>query len=93
VYSTSSAWRRQSSVAWARVVAASLRANPVLRIELHPRDADHADVRRSWQRLLERQLRDREAMTVAQLSGRWCDANRGNRGSDSKPDSERVRAG
>ena len=67
VYSTSSAWRRASSVVWARMVAASLASNPVVRIELHPRDADHAAVRRSWQRLLERHLRDRDALTVAAM--------------------------
>ena len=71
VYSTSSAWRRQSSALWARLVARALRANPVLRLELHPRDADHPIVRRSWQRLLERQLREREALTVAQIVERW----------------------
>lgn len=71
VYSTSSAWRRASSVVWARIVSASLTANPVARIELHPRDADHAGVRRSWQRLLEQQLRGRTPLTVAQLVTRW----------------------
>ena len=41
------------------------RRNPLLRIELHPRDADFAPVRRSWQRALARALRDRRAVTVA----------------------------
>lgn len=76
VYSTSSAWRRQSSNAWARVVAATQSGNPVLRIELHPRDADHRSVCRSWQRLLERELRRREALTVAQIVDRWREAGR-----------------
>ena len=65
VYSTSNAWRRQSSLLWNGVVARLERRNPVLRIELHPRDADFAQVRRSWQRVLERALRDRRAVTVA----------------------------
>ncbi|MEO7339112.1 MAG: polysaccharide deacetylase family protein, partial [Caldimonas sp.] len=73
VYSTGSAWRRASSVTWAAAVAAAQSRNPVLRIELHPRDADHAGVRRSWQRLLEREMRRREALTVAQLCDRWVD--------------------
>ena len=64
VYSTSKAWRRASSVAWARAVAAMERRNPVLRFELHPRDADARSVRRSWQRLLERALHARAALTV-----------------------------
>ena len=50
VYSTSSAWRRRSSIAWAAVSPRRLAGNPVLRLELHPRDADDAGVRRSWQR-------------------------------------------
>jgi len=76
VYSTSTAWRRQSSIAWAAVLGRMLADNPVLRFELHPHDADHAGVRRSWQRGLERALRQREASTVAQLCERWRDGLR-----------------
>jgi len=43
------------------------RGNPLLRIELHPRDADFSTVLRSWQRILERALRDRRAGTVAEF--------------------------
>jgi predicted deacetylase len=71
VYSTSSAWRRQASIAWARAVAASQASNPVLRLELHPRDADATDVRRSWQRALEAALQRRRACTVVALTRRW----------------------
>jgi len=71
VYSVPNAWRRAASIAWAGVVASVEAANPVLRIELHPRDADHAGVRRSWQRVLERALRHREALTVVDLTERW----------------------
>ena len=74
VYSTSSAWRRASSVAWARVVAARVRRNPLLRLELHPRDADHAAVLRSWQRILGAALQEREAVTVAQACMRLGEA-------------------
>lgn len=56
VYSTSRAWRRASSVAWAAVNAALLAPAPLLRLELHPPDALHAAVRRSWQRVLGRAL-------------------------------------
>jgi hypothetical protein len=65
VYSTSSAWRRRTSVAWNAAIARMERGNPLLRIELHPRDADFTSVRRSWQSILERALRDRRAATVA----------------------------
>ena len=65
VYSTSSGWRRQASLAWNAGVALAERGNPLLRIELHPRDADFSAVRRSWQAILERALRDRRPATVA----------------------------
>ncbi len=66
VYSTSRAWRRQSSVVWAAAVSRLERDNPLLRIELHPSDADHAPVRRSWQRILEQHVATRRAVTVAE---------------------------
>ena len=66
VYSTSSGWRRNSSLAWNACVALAERRNPLLRIELHPRDADFSDIRRSWQAILEHALRDRKACTVAE---------------------------
>ncbi len=65
VYSTSSAWRRRSSLIWNPLVALFERRNPVLRIELHPRDADFSAVRQSWQTILEHALRHRRAVTVA----------------------------
>jgi predicted deacetylase len=68
VYSSSSAWRRQASVAWNAAVAAMLRNNPLLRLELHPQDADHAAIRRSWQRLLETHLAGRHARTLAHVA-------------------------
>jgi predicted deacetylase len=71
VYSTSARWRRECSVAWARVVAAMLRGNPLMRLELHPHDADHPKIRLSWQRLLEAELKRRQPLTVAQLTARW----------------------
>ncbi|MEO7114255.1 MAG: polysaccharide deacetylase family protein [Caldimonas sp.] len=65
VYSTSRGWRRSLSVAWNTAVAISERNNPVLRLELHPRDADFTGVRSSWQRILERALKTRKPATVA----------------------------
>ena len=66
VYSTSKAWRRLLSLAWNGAVARSERSNPLLRVELHPHDADFAGVRRSWQRILARAMAEgREATTVA----------------------------
>ena len=65
VYSTSSGWRRASSRIWNGFVARMESGSPLLRVELHPRDADFSDVRLSWQRILERALSDRTPSTVA----------------------------
>jgi len=70
VYSTSSAWRRCASLAWNATVAATLRHNPLLRLELHPHDADHVAIRRSWQRLLERHLAERTPRTLAGVAAK-----------------------
>lgn len=65
VYSTSSAWRRAVSLAWNAGVARWESNNPVLRLELHPPDALHGAVRKSWQRILAQALETRQATTVA----------------------------
>jgi predicted deacetylase len=70
VYSTSSGWRRGSSLLWNALVARSVRGNPLLRLELHPRDADFAAVRRSWQGILAQALVDRTPATVAEFMRR-----------------------
>jgi predicted deacetylase len=67
VYSTSSGWRRKSSLLWNPLVARFERRNPVLRIELHPRDADFSEVRQSWQTHPRARLRNRRAVTVAEF--------------------------
>lgn len=77
VYSTSSGWRRTTSLAWNAIVDVAERRNPLLRLELHPRDADFAAVRRSWQRILERALWQRKASTVAEFMRRSRPAEAG----------------
>jgi len=67
VYSTSNAWRRQTSLAWNAMVSRIEKDNQLLRIELHPRDADFTAIRRSWQTILQRAMRDRHATTVAEF--------------------------
>lgn len=64
VFSTRSAWRRAASLGWNAAVAAAERRNGLLRLELHPGDADYPAIRRAWQRLLERALRSRRALTL-----------------------------
>jgi predicted deacetylase len=66
VYSTRAAWRRALSLGWNAAVARVERSRPLLRLELHPSDAEHAAVRRSWMRLLAAALREREAVTLSQ---------------------------
>jgi predicted deacetylase len=68
VYSSSSALRRSASLAWNAAVAAMQRRNPLLRLELHPHDADHPAIRRSWQKLLETHLAQRHATTLAYVA-------------------------
>jgi predicted deacetylase len=70
VYSTRSAWRRVVSNRWNAAVAWKERDQPLLRFELHPGDLAHASVRASWMRLLERALRDRTPVTLAEAAGR-----------------------
>ncbi|MBA3589704.1 polysaccharide deacetylase family protein [Methylibium sp.] len=71
VYSTRSAWRRSVSTPWNAAVAHRQRAAPLLRFELHPGDAEHRSVRRSWMGLLERALEGRDALTLTQVVARW----------------------
>ncbi|MBC8118304.1 MAG: polysaccharide deacetylase family protein [Burkholderiaceae bacterium] len=70
-YSVRQAWRRPASRAWNTLLAATTARVPVLRLGLHPRDADFRSVRRSWQRLLERALSERVAVTKSDFVDRW----------------------
>lgn len=76
VFSTRSAWRRASSVAWNRLLARRAQQAPLLRLELHPADADHPAVLRCWTELLGDALRERvplrlrEAAALARRQGR-----------------------
>lgn len=65
VYSTRSAWRRAVSRPWNRVTAWTESSRALLRLELHPHDADHAALRASWMRLLARFVQERRAVTLA----------------------------
>lgn len=65
VYDSTTRWRRMISVPRNAMVAAGWSDHPLVRLELRPGDADHPLVRRSWTRLLARELDQREAMTLA----------------------------
>lgn len=66
VYSTRSAWRRSASRLWNGWLARQQRHAPLLRLELHPQDADHPDIRRQWTGVLRQALRERQAVTLRQ---------------------------
>lgn len=71
VFSTQTAWRRAASVRWNRGLAIWQRDAPLVRLELHPPDADHPAILRTWQDLLRRHLRTRAPMTLSELASRW----------------------
>jgi uncharacterized protein len=66
-YSARSPLRRALSVAFNGALGRALAQTPVVRLALHPHDADHPIIRRSWQRHLERLLRHRRPTTKAAL--------------------------
>ena len=70
-YSVRSAWRRPTSIVWNTLLSRVAQPAPVLRLGLHPFDAESPSVRRSWQRLLERALTDRVAVTKAEFVRDW----------------------
>ena len=70
-YSVRSPWRRPTSIIWNGLLARVTENAPVLRLGLHPHDAEYRSVRRSWQRLLERALADRTAATKAEFMRQW----------------------
>jgi len=65
VFSTRTAWRRQLSLVWATALGLNQRDAPLMRVELHPSDVPHADVRRAIGRLLARaRNQQREVLTL-----------------------------
>jgi predicted deacetylase len=71
VYSTRSAWRRLASWGWNRLHDRHLQRRTLVRFELHPHDADHAWLRRSWQAMLAQHLEYRRAATVTEFVRQW----------------------
>jgi predicted deacetylase len=70
-YSTRARWRRIGSLAWNPLVGRAGAAMPLLRLGLHPGDADDRTVRRSWQRCLEHALAARQAVTKTAFAQAW----------------------
>jgi predicted deacetylase len=67
--SARSRWRRAASRIWLRALYKSTASVPLLRVALHPVDAEHADVIGDWRRALRLLLDWREPVTKATALG------------------------
>jgi predicted deacetylase len=63
VWSVRSAWRRQMSLAWNALLFRRLRANPLLRISIHPVDLRQAKAWQQIRELVTQALAEREPLT------------------------------
>ncbi len=70
-YSVRQAWRRPASIVWNSLLGRVAARAPVLRLGLHPYDAESKAIRRSWQGLLQRALTDRAPVTKAEFVRQW----------------------
>jgi predicted deacetylase len=61
--SARSRWRRWTSRRWLSAADTMTRSKPLLRVALHPADADDAELLASWRDLLEALLAERVALT------------------------------
>lgn len=77
VFSTRSRWRRVLSLPRNHWVSLWWRTQPLVRLELHPSDADHPRIRQLWMRKLAQLLEQREAVTLADAVSRLWPANPG----------------
>ncbi len=73
-WSTRSRWRRAASRPWNAVLAMINARRPLLRLALHPGDADHPDVMASWQSALHAALEQRVARTEGDVADDWIAA-------------------
>ena len=67
-FASRSAWRRSASRWWLRTLNRPRRADAVWCLDLHPDDAEHDSVRRTWMPLLERALQQRQPMLLRELA-------------------------
>jgi len=58
VFSAQNAWRRAVSIGWNRLLASAQARHPLVRLELHPADVQHAAVRRTWVAILRQPCAD-----------------------------------
>jgi predicted deacetylase len=71
VYSSRNGWGSALSRSGTSVSAQLLRAAPLLRLALHPQDANHRSTLLHCQRLVEQLLQTRDAMTKMEFAQRW----------------------
>jgi predicted deacetylase len=64
--SARSSWRRAASKLWLNAIETATAGTPLLRIAMHPVDAEHEDVRKQWRELIARLLARRTALTKHQ---------------------------
>ena len=76
-YSARTAWRRAGSLVWNPLLARSVDPFPLVRLGLHPNDAEDDGVRRSWQHCLARLLESRQAVTKAAYARAWANVTKG----------------
>lgn len=67
--SARSAWRRWTSRRWLPIATASTMRAPLLRLALHPLDAQHADVLDAWRSVLRTTLATRTPLTKSAALG------------------------
>lgn len=79
VYTVGSTWRRQMSRIWNSFLWRALNGTPLVRLSLHPIDAEHEQIVRHCQMLIETLLATRQAMTKATFARLWSESLRANK--------------
>jgi predicted deacetylase len=67
-FSSRSAWRRAASTLWLRTLNRPRPDDAVWRLDLHPDDAEHDEIRRTWMPLLAQALQQRRPMLLRELA-------------------------
>jgi predicted deacetylase len=67
-FASRSAWRRSASRLWLQTLNRPRRDDAVWRLDLHPDDAEHDSVRRTWMPLLAQALQERNPMLLRELA-------------------------
>jgi uncharacterized protein len=71
VYSVRNEWRRSASLCWNGMLARIARADPLLRVSIHPVDYAHPAIWRQTRRLLEEMVSQRTPTTYQDWTADW----------------------